>query len=318
MILESDFRPPWYLKNAHLQTLAAYFLGKKSVDYWQRERVELPDGDFVDLDWGPKFENAPLVLILHGLEGSSHSHYSLRLGESLAANKWNGVVMNFRGCSGEPNRKPHSYCAGCTEDIEWISQRLRDEFPDRPIFIVGYSLGGNALLKWLGESLPQSVDAAVAISVPYRLGECAKRLEKGISRIYEKHLIQQLKQTVKKRASKVDMPIDLKHLSKLKSFYDFDDQVTAPLHGYLGVEDYYGRASAWRWLSTIEKPTLLIHSLDDPFMFPGTAPALEEMSETVELELTEFGGHVGFISDDSEQRFWLEPRIIRWLQNREL
>lgn len=314
MILKSDFRPPWYLKNAHLQTLLATKFSPKIDHQWSRERVELPDGDFVDLDWGKRFDNQPLVLILHGLEGSSESPYAMRLGKTIEEKGWNCVVLNFRGCSGEPNRKTHSYCAGCTEDIDWISQRLRREYPDQPLYIVGYSLGGNALLKWLGETQPEHPDAAIAISVPYRLGECAKRLEKGLSRMYEQYLLRQLKQSVRDRARQVDMPIDLKQLPKLKSFYDFDDQVTAPLHGYLGVEDYYGKSSAWRWLTNIEKPTLLIHALDDPFMFPATAPAMEELSPSVDLELTEYGGHVGFISDNADQRFWLEGRIISWLE----
>lgn len=313
MIRESEFQPPCYLKNPHLQTLLGSVWRKRPDHRWQRERVELPDGDFLDLDWGKSFPNAPLVMILHGLEGSSDSNYALGLGRALEAIAWNCVVMNFRGCSGEPNRKPFSYCAGCTDDIALISQRLRERNPHRPLYLVGYSLGGNAMLKWLGQTGTDLVDGAVAVSVPYRLGECAKRLESGFSKRYEQYLLKSLKASARAKASRFELGLSHKQINRLGSFYAFDDQVTAPLHGYNGVEDYYEKSSAWRWVGGIQVPTLLIHALDDPFMFPGTVPAAQDLSPQVSMELSDFGGHVGFISRDKEQPYWLEKRIPEWL-----
>ncbi|CAG0908157.1 unnamed protein product [Cyprideis torosa] len=312
MIRDSHFRPRWYLKNPHMQTLFASIWRKKPDHVWQRERVELPDGDFIDLDWGKRMADAPLVMILHGLEGSGRSNYALGLGQALEKLGWNAVVMNFRGCSGELNRKPYSYCAGCTDDIEWMTQRLRQQHPGQPFYLVGYSLGGNAMLKWLGESGTRDVDGAVAVSVPYRLGECAKRLQSGFSRLYEKHLLRSLKASVSARLGEMDLGITQKQIRGLHSFYDFDDQVTAPLHGYNGVEDYYGRASAWQWVHRIQVPTLLIHALDDPFMYPATVPSPQDLNDHVTLELSDHGGHVGFIANDPKQPYWLEQRIPEW------
>lgn len=313
MIHESRFQPPWYLKNPHLQTLLASVGRKRPKHIWQRERVELPDGDFLDLDWGPRFANAPTVMILHGLEGSSDSKYVLGLGAAIEAREWNAVVMNFRGCSGEINRKPYSYCAGCTDDIDWVSQRLKQQNPNQALYAVGYSLGGNALLKWLGETASSRMDAAVAVSVPYRLGEVARRLHSGTSKLYERHLLKSLKASISARIKAMDVGLQRSEIRHLNSFYDFDDQVTAPLHGYNGVEDYYRKASAWKWLSGIQVPTLLLHALDDPFMYPGTVPSPEDLNDNIRLELSDHGGHVGFMNRDPHQRYWLEHRIPEWL-----
>ncbi len=182
---------------------------------------------------------------------------------------------------------------------------------------VGYSLGGNILLKWLGEvgHLGQTslLRAAVAISVPYQLMEASNRMAKGLSRIYQRFLLKKLHSTARKRDSTSKLPIDIQRLDSLKTFYAFDDQVTAPLHGYSGVEEYYATSSSRPFLKSIETPTLLLHARDDPFMFPETLPGVTDLSSNVELEWSKYGGHVGFISKNKHQRYWLESRVPEWL-----
>ncbi len=311
----SAFRPPWWLRNPHLQTIAASHLWPRPKIAYERERLELDDGDFVDLDWGRDFAHRPTVLILHGLEGSSQSPYALRLVEALQEARINSVVMNFRGRSGEPNRLNRAYTAGDTGDLKQVVAHLRSRLaPTKPeLFAVGYSLGGNLLLKYLGESQTRDIQAAVAVSVPYRLDDAAERMEQGFSRLYQQVLLRQLRATTQRRAARFPQPVGAEELARLKTFRAFDDRVTAPLHGYSGVEEYYATASSRQYLKSIATPTLLLHALDDPFMFAQTVPTVEELSPLVQLECSEHGGHVGFVSHKKNQRFWLQGRILQWL-----
>jgi uncharacterized protein len=311
MRVPADFRPAWWLPGAHLQTLIPNLLHRRGVPL-RRERLELPDGDFLDLDWGPR-RPGPSVLLLHGLEGSSRSPYAAGLMRRLAAAGYQGIVMHFRGCSGEPNRLPRAYSAGETADIAFAVRSVRGHLPERPLAAIGISLGGNALLRWLGEAGEDCpVDTAIAISVPFDLARAAVRMERGFSRLYQWHLVGRLKRSVARKCGHMPMPVACNELRHLNSFRSFDDAVTAPLHGYKDVDDYYTRASCRPWLHRIRVPTLILHAENDPFMTPDVIPGVQELSDAVRLEVAAGGGHVGFM--DSLGRRWLEGRCAAWLE----
>lgn len=316
MIRPPAFRPAWWLPGPHAQTLWPVLFRRRPRLALRRERLELPDGDFLDLDWTIG-ERGPIVLILHGLEGSSASHYARGLLAALVRHGWRGVVMHFRGCSGQPNRLARRYCAADTADLAYVADWLRRREPDTPLAAVGYSLGGNALLKWLGEAgadLP--LRAAVAVSTPFLLDHTARRLQQGFSRLYQLHLLRALKGGYRaKFRHRSDGPIPLAELAAIRDFYGFDDRITAPLHGYAGVHDYYARASCRPDLGRIRVPTLILHASDDPFMRPETAPKASELSSSVRLELSPGGGHVGFVAGPWPWRadYWLERRIPAFL-----
>ncbi len=279
------------------------------------ERLELPDGDFLDLAWTPN-NGGPCVLILHGLEGSSRSPYVRAMLAALHGAGYHGVLMHFRGCSGEPNRLPRSYHSGDTCDAAAVVAHITARHGQPPFAAIGYSLGGNVLLKWLGESGAASpLMTAVAVSVPFDLAACADRLAQGASRLYQWHLVRSMQARFIAKFGTGDNPLGITDITTLDSFWRFDDAVTAPLHGFRDVHDYYSRASCRQFLAGIVRPTLILHAADDPFV-PATAiPAAWELGAEVSLELAAHGGHVGFIAGvmPGRARYWLEPRIIAHL-----
>jgi hypothetical protein len=283
----------------------------------QRERLELPDGDFLDLDWlAPVDANGPLVVVLHGLEGSSDSQYARGLLAAARRRGWRAVVMHFRGCSGEPNRLARSYHSGDTGDLAHVITELRARSPRLPIGVVGYSLGGNVLLKWLGETGSAVIDAAVAVSVPYDLACAAERLARGVSRLYQWELLRRLRASLRRKCRRIALPLRVE-AGALRTFRDFDEHVTAPLHGFRGADHYYAVASARQYLPGIRVPTLLLHARDDPFMTEQAIPRPQELSATTTLELYAHGGHVGFVGGAWPWRplYWLEQRIPQFLQD---
>ena len=315
MIVQSDFHPPRWLANPHLQTLWPVLFRRRPKLRLRRERLELPDGDFLDLDWTEQ-RDGPLVVVFHGLEGSVRSHYANAILRALVHAGMSGVLMHFRGCSGEPNRLPRSYNMGETGDIDHVTRRLAARHPDRPLYAVGYSLGGNALLKWLGETGDDTpLAAAVAVSVPFDLFHAARRLDSGAARIYQWHLMDKLRQSVARKQALRDLNHHLPPLRSLRNFTQFDDAVTAPLHGYRDVNDYYTRAVCTPRLAGIRRPTLIVHASDDPFMYPDSVPGPERLAPDVTLELAAHGGHVGFVERPFQLRgpWWLERRILRFL-----
>ncbi len=313
-VRRAEFRPAWWLPGPHLQTLWPTLLRRRPRLALQRERLELTDGDFLDLSWtGPA--TGPVVLVLHGLEGSLHSHYAAGLLDTLARSGYRACLVHFRGCSGEPNRLPRSYHSGDTGDVQAVAEHIRASCGRYPYAAVGFSLGGNVLLKWLGEQGSLApVERAVAVSVPFVLNDAALRLRQGFSRVYERHLIGKLQAKFRAKFRNLACPLQV-DVGTLRSFRRFDDQVTAPLHGFSGVDDYYRRASSRQYLALIRVPTLLLHAADDPFMYPHTVPGAHELAESVELELAARGGHVGFIAGrwPARAEYWLEHRILRWL-----
>ena len=315
MIVNSRFRPAWWLPGPHLQTLWPTLFRRRPRISFYRERLELPDGDFVDLDW-TEDSDGPLALVFHGLEGSSRSHYAGGMVHSLQSSGFQAVVMHFRGCSGVPNRLPRSYHAGDTTDMRFVVERIKARFPEKPLLGVGYSLGGNALLKWLGESGEDNpLSCAVAVSVPFDLAVAADRLERDISQIYQRYILKNLKRSLRRKLSMDGLPVNESQLRKLKTLRQFDDAVTAPLHGFTDVHEYYSYASCHQYLRGITRATLILHARDDPFMFADAIPDRHALADTVTLELSDQGGHVGFVSGWSPGRahYWLEARITQWL-----
>lgn len=315
MAISTLFQPAWWLPGAHLQTLWGSLCRRLPSLQRERERLWLADGDFLDLDWhGPSTAEAPLVVVLHGLTGSSSSHYVLGLQQQLAG----------RGCSGEPNLLPRAYHSGASDDLAEVIAHLQARRPLAPLYAVGYSLGGNVLLKHLGEAAGGSaLRAAVAVSVPFRLDQCADRIGEGFSRLYQRHFVQALIAYVRAKQLRFRTEGLSDHLARLenlgslegmRSIWDFDERITAPLHGYADAQDYYRRSSSRYFLDAIQVPTLLIQSRDDPFVYLHSLPETAELASSVTLQLLDKGGHVGFIGGSPlRPRYWLEQRIPDWL-----
>ncbi|KTD08519.1 hydrolase [Legionella jamestowniensis] len=322
MIIDSAFKPAWWLANSHAQTLFPTLTRRIQAPVDSNERLELPDDDFIDLAWAvnglPK--DAPVVVLLHGLGGSIESTYIAGLMHALNRQGWRAVLMHFRGASKEPNRLPRAYHSGDTGDLNFFLQTLTKREPHTKKAAVGVSLGGNVLLKWLGENGAQKLlEAAVAVSVPFQLRLVADKISQGFSRVYQNYLLRRLKAvfTQKIGALNSNLPDPLKDIERWQCFWTFDEYVTAPLHGFPNVHAYYREASSRNYLSHITTPTLIIHALDDPFMTPDVVPLENELSQDIILELSDSGGHVGFITGNvpGVPIYWLEQRIPDFLKS---
>jgi len=311
-----EFKPAWWLRSAHLQTLWPTLFRHHRGPAFVRERVELDDGDFVDLDIAGK-HHPRTVLLLHGLEGSSKSPYMRGMASALESEGWRVVVLHFRGCSGEPNRLPRTYHSGDTADLGFVITLIRERYGTQPLTAVGYSLGANVLLKHLGESgLDSGLDAAAAICAPMVLQVCAKRLQQGFSRFYQWWLLRSLRHKLRRKTWPEPAPLDLTRLDTHNSFRAFDHAVTAPLHGFESADDYYQRVSGRQFVPRIQTSTLIIHSSDDPFMTDAVLPAPSECGPQVQIEVCSHGGHVGFITGVAPffAHYWLETRVPRYFE----
>lgn len=315
MITQSQFNPAWFFRNKHLQTILPKYRKPVELELTQ-ERLETPDNDFLDLVWTKKTDG-PIVVLLHGLEGSIDSHYSKGLLKALSKKGWNAVLMHFRGCSGEANHLARGYHSGETGDMRFLFETLHKRFPYKQLTAIGISMGGNALLKYLGENKETLLTSACAVSVPFELAKSAETLKHGFARLYQKYLIDSLQKRVRTKFTQVDCPINIQKLERWNDFYTLDDNLTAPLHGFKSADDYYTQSSSRQYLKTISTPTLIIHAKDDPFLPQSAIPNENELSEHVTLELTEHGGHVGFIQQKEFLKldYWLETRIPDFLQN---
>ncbi|CNE22521.1 hydrolase [Yersinia nurmii] len=314
------FRPLAGASNPHLQTLLPRLIRRRIrlQPFWQR--LNLPDGDFVDLAWSEDPELArekPRVVLFHGLEGSFYSPYAHGLLHACREQGWLGVVMHFRGCSGEPNRKSRIYHSGETEDARFFLRWLRESYGQVPTSAVGVSLGGNMLACYLAQQGENSLlEAAVVVSAPLMLEPCAYRLEQGFSRLYQRYLLDQLKLNATRKLLSYpgSLPLDLSQLKNLRRIRDFDDVITARIHGFNDALDYYRRCSALPLLPQIRTPLLIIHAQDDPFMTSDVIPDQTALPSNIEYQLTKHGGHVGFVGGSIKQpKMWLEQRIPAWL-----
>ncbi len=310
------FHPGWWLPGRHLQTLWPRFVRRQVAIHIRRERFQLPDGDFLDLDWVGS--QGPIVIVLHGLQGSIRSPYTQGLLHALAQRNWRGVLMHFRGCSGEPNRLPRSYHSGETGDLGYVVASLRRRYPNERLAAVGYSMGGNVLLKWLGEIVANTpLACAVAVSVPFDLAKAIDYMERGWARMYQRHMVRSLSAALRLKMKTVSLDLDIKphDVSLIRTFRDFDNQVTAPLHGFRNASDYYQRSSCRPWLRHIATPTLIVQAQNDPFIPADVIPQADEVSALVQLDITSQGGHVGFVAGSRPWRpiYWLEQRIPSFL-----
>lgn len=322
MKTEGHFKPAWWLKNAHVQTIFPTFLRRLQRPIVREERFELPDGDFVDLAWAETgiAPDAPLVIFLHGLGGDVNSKYIVGLLHAVNQRGWRGVLMHFRGAGREPNRLARAYHSGDTADLDYFLRILHEREPQTKKAVVGFSLGGNVLLKWLGEQGQQSlIHGAAAVSVPFQLGLVADKINRGFSRFYQNYLLKRLRQVFNRKLEHLAKPIpeSLRRLNDCQCFWTFDEYITAPLNGYAHVHDYYRESSSRQFLIDIATPTLIIHAKDDPFMVPAVIPRAEELSKDIVLEVSEHGGHVGFISGQIPGRpiYWLDERIPQFLHH---
>jgi predicted alpha/beta-fold hydrolase len=317
----SAFEPYPGLRNPHAQTLTARLLRARFRTRYARTRIATPDGDFLDLDVaGRPDPGSPVCLILHGLEGSSRSGYVLSASRALQTIGISCVAMNFRSCSGEPNERPQSYHAGKTDDIELVLDWLTRRFPHARRGVLGFSLGGNALLKYLGEAgeaASAQVDGAVTISVPFDLASSAQTLENGVGRVYASHFLRSMRRKVREKAKRFPDAFDLNAVGRARTLRAFDEVVTAPIHGFSTAGDYYGACSSQRYLDAIRVPTTVIHSRDDPLVPENTIPwTTFDRNGTIRAVITEKGGHVGFITRSAgpAPHLWAEAEAARRLQ----
>lgn len=316
----TPYRSPKWLPGGHAQTIYPYFLARPSVTY-RRERIATPDGDFWDFDWlaGPAGTpaDAPMVVLFHGLEGGAKSHYALVLMALLAASGWRGVIPHFRGCGGEPNLLPRAYHSGDHEDVGAMLSALRERVgPRTKLYAVGVSLGGSALLNWIGRvgnDASKVLVAAATVSAPLDLMAAGIAIGQGLNRIYTRYFLTTLKPKGLDMARRFPGLLDTRRIARARTMWDFDDAVTAPLHGFAGADDYWTRASSKRWLAEVTLPTLVLNARNDPFVPAASLPDATKVSTAVRLEQPDTGGHVGFMTGPAPGRIeWLPQRLLAY------
>lgn len=319
MIINSQFKPAWWLRNRHLQTILAKAFKKSQTLPIHKSTLETPDDDFIDLAWTElpdRDSNKPIVVILHGLEGSAESHYAKGMLNSIKEAGWVGLLMHFRGCSGRPNRHAASYHSGDTRDISFLSQWLDDMYPKAPRAAIGFSLGGNVLTKFLAENPDNNYKAATVICAPLDLSSCSKRIAKGSSKIYQKYLVDMLKASTFIKIEQQQLPnVCPVQLAEVTKLWDFDHIVTAPINGFDSAAHYYQQASGKPLMNNIRQPTLFIHAADDPFLDHQHIVPSEQLASHLTFEISQKGGHVGFVSgiNPFNPEFWLEQRVPEYL-----
>jgi predicted alpha/beta-fold hydrolase len=315
------FQPPFWCRNPHVQTLWGPLLRRRRVAL-RRERFETHDGDFVDLDWLDGPPSAPLLLVLHGLEGTARSHYVAGLVTRAAREGWRAAVLYFRSCSGETNRLPRFYHAGETGDLDEVVRALVAREANRVIGAVGVSIGGNVLLKWLGEQgkdVPPEVVAGVGISVPFAIAPCTRVLDQGLERLlYTSSFMRTFKAKVREKARAFPGFVDVRAALRARTFAEYDRVVTAPLNGFSDAMDYWTRASSIAWLPRVRRPALLLSALDDPLVPAEALPDPATLPPWIVAEFTPHGGHVGFVHGrwPWATESWAERRAIEFVAER--
>ena len=310
-----SYNPPLFFKQRHFNTIYPALFRQIKIKY-QRERMELPDGDFIDLDWS-KVGSKKMVLTLHGLEGSSDSNYIKGMIRIFNQQGWDGAAMNFRGCSGEPNRLLRTYHSGVTEDVESVLQLIFQKYNYEKIILIGFSLGGNVALKYVGErgtEIDERIKHGIGISVPCDLAASGREIKKSHNFIYLNRFLSSLKSKAKTKEAFADQ-IDMAKIMKSKNFDDFDNAFTAPVHGFKDAEDYWRKCASKQFLTQISIPTLLINAKDDSFLSPSSYPFEEaEINPNFFFIAPEYGGHCGFTQFQSEGAYWSEEQAIDFVQ----
>lgn len=309
----ATYSPVFPFTSGHVQTLWASLVRPRPWSACERERIETPDGDFLDIDWR-RVGSCRVAVISHGLEGNSRKKYAV--GAALALNEagWDTVNLNFRGCSGEPNRLPRLYHSGVTDDLHTGLTHALASGGYAEAGLVGFSMGGNQTLKYLGEcpdSVPKQVTRAVAFSVPCDLGGAAEIMARPSNAIYMEYFLRGLRRKVREKAARFpELEWDLEGLRRIRTFQEFDDRFTAPLHGFLGAADYYARCSSLQFLKSITVDTLLVNGLDDPFLSASCYPGEDAgLGRGMRVETPRHGGHVGFVPERRGEPYWSEKRL---------
>jgi predicted alpha/beta-fold hydrolase len=315
----TPYAAPWWLPGGNLQTIYASLLASAGDLRFRRERWTTPDGDFVDVDDVAGDAGAPLVVLFHGLEGSSRSHYALALMRALAHRGWRGAVAHFRGCSGEPNRLPRAYHSGDSAEIDWMLRRFRSQAGGAPLLAVGVSLGGNALLKWLGEQGGEAcavVAAAASVSAPLDLMAAGDALGRGFNLLYTRAFLATLRRKSTAKLAQYPGLYDREAVLRARTLRAFDNVVTAPLHGFRNTDDYWRRSSSKPWLSRVRVRTLLVNARNDPFLPDHALPSSSEVSAEVQCEFPDEGGHAGFVTGAFPGHIdWPARRIISFFEH---
>ncbi|NOT74350.1 MAG: alpha/beta fold hydrolase [Cyclobacteriaceae bacterium] len=315
IIPSSDYKAPFYLFNGHLETIIPSAFRKIKGVHYERERLELSDGDFIDLDWLRK-DSKKLMIVSHGLEGNSERHYSKGMASYFFNRGWDALAWNCRSCSGEINRLERFYHHGATEDLNEVIQHAIEKNQYDSIVLVGISMGGSLTLKYLGENgdhLPSVVKGGAAFSVPCHLGSSAKELDKPNKRFYLNRFLKKLGKKIKQKSEKFPDRVSYKGFDKIKSFEEFDTRYTSPLHGFKNAADFYERAASLPHIPHIKTPTLIVNALNDPFLPEACYPYdIAKDHPHVYLQTPERGGHTGFTLAGKDEN-WMEVRAFEFL-----
>ncbi len=324
---DSIYHPPWLLRSGHIQSVYPTFFRSPNPIAYRRTRVTLTDGDFIDLDWSyasqatgssVSLPSSKLMLILHGLEGCSKSNYVYGMFHTFLEQGFDCVAMNLRGCSGEPNKKLYAYHSGKSEDLKEVVEYILQQYCYQALYLIGVSIGGNILLKYLGENsnvLPFELVGACAISTPCDLHSCAVELSKWQNKLYMQRFLQLLKQKLILKQKVYPDQIDLTDYNRIRNFFEFDDRYTAPFHGFKNAEDYYEKSSAMKYMSSIKVPTLLINAIDDPFLGESCYPDKSIFTnQQLTLLQPQYGGHAGFVQFNQKNRYWHEQQALSFAQ----
>jgi len=317
VIVDSKYNPSFLLKSGHFQTIWPTLTRHVQKIQYYRERIDTPDGDFLDLDWAIT-GSKKLTILLHGLEGSSGTHYMQGMATAFQAKNWNVLAMNLRGCSGTPNKLIRSYHSGATEDLVTVMNHVLHLDRYNLVVIIGFSLGGNLLLKCLGEQgpeLPEIVKAGVAISVPCDLAGSAQQISKTQNYLYEKRFLIRLRRKIKVKVRMFPDLLEYEKFREPRSLREFDDLYTAPVHGFRNAADYYTQCSSRQFIPQIRCPVLILNAANDPFLSKSCYPFAEAKSNPlITLEVPKSGGHVGFIDYHTNNRYWHEQRTIEFVK----
>ncbi|MBQ0767719.1 MAG: alpha/beta fold hydrolase [Bizionia sp.] len=316
-IITSTYKPPFFTKNPHIATIYSGLFRRVRGVIQKRERVTLADGDFMDLDWSfSERKSTKLIIILHGLEGDAQRHYMLGAAKLFNEHEGDAVCVNFRGCSGEENSKFRSYHSGVAEDLEEVIKFILNEKHYTHIYLNGFSLGGNVILKYLGESpsIPSEIKGAVAISVPVHLKGSMLELHTFKNILYNMRFKRHLLDKLKRKRNYFPEELSEKSINQVKTLKDFDDVYTSKAHGFKDAYDYYKKSSSLQFLPNIAVPTLLLNALNDSFLSPECYPVKEaKANPNLYLEMPDYGGHVGFYEKNSV--YYSEKRTLQFIQS---
>lgn len=317
LVSPSSYQPPLALRSGHLQTIYPALFRKVPLVTNKRERIETPDGDFLDLDWMNTKMSTRLVILSHGLEGNSHQAYVQGMAGIFHDAGWNVLAWNYRGCSGEMNRMIKSYHSGATEDLQTVINHVVANYSFTEISLIGFSLGGNMTLKYLGEYAEQSdtlIKSAVTFSVPCDLESSSVQLESVANRLYMERFLKTLRKKIRQKMEAFPGQLKDKDLDHMKTFREFDGGYTAPMHGFASAEDYWTRSSSRPFIPKIRIPTLLINALNDPFLAPACFPYKEaQANDFFFFETPPQGGHMGFPSFKNGV-YWSEQRALEFIR----